>query len=280
MTGIMRSSTIASGRCFCAIATPRRPSSASRTSCPIRSRLSRRSDRTSGSSSITSTRAMPAPPPSRAPGGRGFPSHRVHRQTTQPPGYPTTRKSPRRTSPERGMSALTCWEALPSLVRGKERARVLKVSQKLEYAMRAMIELAVRRDDDHLVPAREIAENQQVPLRFLEQQLGALARAGLVESFRGAGGGCRIARDPAEITVAQIADAIEGQIYPVFCLEPSDHTCFADSRCGLQGFWADVARAVQQVFEETTVADLAARHRKMSPGRVMVSPEALVSRLN
>ena len=67
--------------------------------------------------------------------------------------------------------------------------------------MRAMIELANRRDDGTLVPAREIAERQQIPLRFLEQQLGALSKAGLVESFRGAGGGCRIARDPAEITV-------------------------------------------------------------------------------
>src|SRR4026208_735064 len=106
------------------------------------------------------------------------------------------------------------------------------------------------------------------------------AGRGRGESFRGAGGGCRIARDPDRITVAEIADAIEGQIYPVFCLEPSDHTCFADSRCGLQGFWADVATAVQQVFERTTVADLAARHREMSPGTVMVSPEELLSRLN
>lgn len=157
---------------------------------------------------------------------------------------------------------------------------MLKISQKLEYAIRAMIELAERRGDDTLVPAREIAERQQIPLRFLEQQLGSLSRAGLVESFRGAGGGCRISGDPATITVAQIADAIEGQIYPVFCLEPSDHTCFADSRCGLQGFWADVARAVQEVFERTTVADLAARHRKMAPGPVVLSPEQLLSRLN
>lgn len=155
---------------------------------------------------------------------------------------------------------------------------MLKVSQKLEYAMRAMIELAQRRDEGVLVPARLIAEHQQVPLRFLEQQLGALSKAGLVESFRGAGGGCRIARDPSEITVREIADAIEGQIYPVFCLEPSDHTCFADSRCGLQGFWGDVARAVQKVFEETTVADLAARHRGMAPGPVLVSPEKLLIR--
>src|SRR5204863_5539649 len=117
---------------------------------------------------------------------------------------------------------------------------MLKVSQKLEYAMRAMIELAQRRADDVLVPAREIAERQQVPLRFLEQQLGALSKAGLVESFRGSGGGCRLARAPEDITVAQIADAIEGQIHPMFCLEPSDLTCFQDSRCGLQGFWGEV----------------------------------------
>jgi Rrf2 family protein len=157
---------------------------------------------------------------------------------------------------------------------------MLKVSQKLEYAIRALIELAEARDEGSLVPAREIAERQQIPLRFLEQQLGALSRSGLVESFRGAGGGCRIARDPAEITIAEVADAIEGQLYPVFCLEPSDHTCFADSRCGLQGFWADVARAVQDVFERTTVADLAARHRQMTPGPVVLSPEQLLSRLN
>jgi Rrf2 family protein len=157
---------------------------------------------------------------------------------------------------------------------------VLKVSQKLEYAMRAMIELAQRRDEAVLVPAREIAERQQVPVRFLEQQLGALSKAGLVESFRGAGGGCRLARDPAEITMADIADAIEGQIFPMFCLEPSDHTCFQDSRCGLQGFWADVARAVQQVFEDTTVADLAARHRGITSGPTLIAPDQLLSRLN
>jgi Rrf2 family protein len=157
---------------------------------------------------------------------------------------------------------------------------VLKVSQKLEYAMRAMIELAQRRDEGVLVSAREIAERQQIPVRFLEQQLGALSKAGLVESFRGAGGGCRLARDPAEITMAEIADAIEGQIFPMFCLEPSDHTCFADSRCGLQGFWADVARAVQQVFQETTVADLAARHRGVTSGPTLIAPDQLLSRLN
>ncbi|MBI3648056.1 MAG: Rrf2 family transcriptional regulator [Actinobacteria bacterium] len=159
---------------------------------------------------------------------------------------------------------------------------MLKVSQKLEYAMRAMIELAQRRAEAEgtLVPAREIAERQQIPLRFLEQQLGALSKAGLVESFRGSGGGCRLAKEPEAITVADIADAIEGQMFPMFCLEPSDHTCFQDSRCGLQGFWGDVARAIQGVFEQTTVADMVSRHRKMTPERHLIAPEALLSRLS
>jgi Rrf2 family protein len=157
---------------------------------------------------------------------------------------------------------------------------LLKISQKLEYAMRAMIELAIRRDSGQLVPAREIALAQQVPLRFLEQQLGALHKAGLVESFRGAGGGCRLARDPAHITVADIADAIEGQLFPMFCLEPSDHTCFQDSRCGLQGFWGDVAQAIEGVLRETTVADLALRHQQQGGGKLVFSKTELLSRLS
>lgn len=157
---------------------------------------------------------------------------------------------------------------------------MLKVSQKLEYAMRAMIELAQRASEEGLIPAREIAERQQIPARFLEQQLGALSKAGLVESFRGAGGGCRLARPADAITMAEVADAIEGQIYPMFCLEPSDHTCFQDSMCGLQGFWADVARAIDDVFRRTTVADLAVRHQGAFPGRVFVRPEELLTRPN
>ncbi|HXY72432.1 MAG TPA: Rrf2 family transcriptional regulator [Actinomycetota bacterium] len=141
---------------------------------------------------------------------------------------------------------------------------MLKVSQKTEYAMRAMIELAVRRqaDEEGLVPARSIADSQQIPLRFLEQQLGALHKAGLVESFRGAGGGCRLARDPADIRVADVVDAIEGPMYPMTCLDAGDHTCFQDAQCGLQELWGDVHLAIRQVFERMTVADLATRHRR------------------
>jgi Rrf2 family protein len=151
---------------------------------------------------------------------------------------------------------------------------VFKIPQKTEYALRAMIELAMQREKG-LISAREIAESKRIPLWFLEQQLGALAKGGLVESFRGAGGGCRLAREPQQITIADIVDAIEGPSYPMYCLNPGDHTCWQDSRCGLQELWGDVRVAVREVFERTTLADLEERHRRVA--QPMFSPAELTS---
>jgi Rrf2 family protein len=153
---------------------------------------------------------------------------------------------------------------------------MLRISQKTEYAMRAMIELAIRSQrGDSLVPARAIAEAQRIPLRFLEQQLGTLHKAGLVESFRGAGGGCRLAREPSSIRMADVVDAIEGALYPMYCLQEEDHTCFQDGKCGLQELWGDVYLAIRQVFEQTTLAVLAERHKKRAEPP-MWAPDELI----
>jgi Rrf2 family transcriptional regulator, cysteine metabolism repressor len=153
---------------------------------------------------------------------------------------------------------------------------MLRISQKLEYATRAVIELANRETEGALVSAREIAEAQQIPQRFLEQQLGTLAKAGIIESHRGAGGGCRLAKPASETSMAEIADAIEGVFYPMFCLEPGDATCFQDSKCGLQGMWNEVQAAVRTVFKNTSVADLAARRKR--PGPVFGTTDMLRAR--
>lgn len=152
---------------------------------------------------------------------------------------------------------------------------MFRVSQKTEYALRAMVELALRGGTAPL-PAREISTAQGIPLRFLEQQLAHLHKAGLVESFRGAGGGCRLARDASVIRVADVVDAMEGPYFPMFCLEPENHTCVQDSRCGLQELWGDVHTAVREVFERTTIQDLAVRHRRLSPESPIWAPEHLL----
>ena len=152
---------------------------------------------------------------------------------------------------------------------------MLKISQKTEYALRAMIELG--RHPDKLTSAREISEAQHIPLRFLEQQLGSLSKAGLVESFRGAGGGCRLSKAPQQIKVADVVDAIEGPFYPMFCLDPGDHTCWQDARCGLQDLWGEVRVAVRGVFERITLAELATRHDRLTHAQPVFSPEELLT---
>jgi len=151
---------------------------------------------------------------------------------------------------------------------------MFRVSQKTEYALRAMVELAGH--PEGLVSAKDIAAAQGIPLRFLEQQLSTLHKADLVESFRGSGGGCRLARDPARIRVAEVIDVMEGDLYPMHCVDHDDHTCFQDGRCGLQELWSEVHLAVRGVFERTTVAELAERHRHAASGAPMFRPEDLV----
>ncbi len=152
---------------------------------------------------------------------------------------------------------------------------MFRVSQKTEYALRAMVELALRQGQGP-IPAREISAAQGIPLRFLEQQLSQLHKAGLVESFRGAGGGCRLSSHASEIRVSEVVDAMEGSFYPMYCVSTDDHTCFQDSRCGLQELWGDVHVAVRQVFERTTIADLARRHRQLAPASPVWSAEDLL----
>lgn len=141
---------------------------------------------------------------------------------------------------------------------------MLRFSLKTEYALRALMELAERRADGH-IPARQIAETQNIPLRFLEHQLAALHKAGIVDSQRGAAGGCALARDPSEIRIADVVELFEGPIAAMYCLEEHDERCVQSHQCGLQELWARVDNAVRAVFEQTTLADITTRHRELQP---------------
>src|ERR1051326_3531923 len=141
---------------------------------------------------------------------------------------------------------------------------MLRFSLRSEYGLRAMMELA-RRQGEGPVPARQIATSQHIPVRLLEHQLAAVHKAGLVDSFRGAGGGCSLARDPSTITVADVIEVLEGPLAAMFCLDPRDETCWQSHACGLQELWGRVESAVQQVFLQTTIADLVSRHEELQP---------------
>lgn len=126
------------------------------------------------------------------------------------------------------------------------------------------MELAARRGEGP-VPARELAKNQRVPLRFLEHQLAALHKAGIVVSHRGAGGGAELARDAESIRISEVIETLEGPLYAMYCLDPADESCPQTHHCGLQGLWGEVEAAVRGVFERTTLADLTTRHVAKQP---------------
>jgi len=142
---------------------------------------------------------------------------------------------------------------------------MLRFSLGTEYGLRALMELAARADEGH-VPARVIAAAQGIPSRFLEHQLAALHKAGIIESQRGATGGYALARPADEVRVADVIEVLEGPVAPMVCLEPHDESrCEHTHQCGLQELWTRVEEAVRGVLEQTTIAELVSRHRELQP---------------
>jgi Rrf2 family transcriptional regulator, cysteine metabolism repressor len=121
---------------------------------------------------------------------------------------------------------------------------VLVITSKSPYAVRALTELA-RRGDAAPVPIGEIARAREIPVQFLEGLFATLRRAGILQSQRGVKGGYSFARPPAEVTLLEVVELLEGELG-------------ADA-AGSGPIWTDVADAVRGVLGGSTIADLAER---------------------
>src|SRR3984885_7740310 len=130
-------------------------------------------------------------------------------------------------------------------------------STKAEYGVRVMVELA-RRGGAQPIALAEIAEHEGLPLAYLEHLVARLRRAGLVESRRGAHGGYLLARDPNQITMAEVVEALEGAIAPVECITSSPDGTVRCSResdpdhvCTTKLLWTRVRAAIVKTLRET-----------------------------
>ena len=128
--------------------------------------------------------------------------------------------------------------------------------------MRAMMELAMR-NSDGLIGAKEIASRQQIPERFLEQQITALKRAGLVMSQRGASGGCSLARRADEITVLEVIEALDGLVIDMNCIGDKVHNCSQFAQCVIQEVWQESQLKLREYLRSVTIADLVQRQGKL-----------------
>jgi Rrf2 family protein len=142
----------------------------------------------------------------------------------------------------------------------------MKLSVKGEYALRAILVLALHYPDDSLVHIPEISKKQNIPRRFLEQILNDLKSAGIVESRRGVGGGYRLRRRPERITLAEVIRHIEGPLAPVGCVSERFYakcSCPDESRCAIRSVMKEVRDAIVDVMEHVTFADLVQRWDKL-----------------
>ena len=132
----------------------------------------------------------------------------------------------------------------------------MKFFTKSRYALRVMIELA-RHSQTQCIPLKFIAEKQNISLKYLEQIIVPLSRAGLVRSERGSQGGYRLALEPAKCTAGQVLRAIEGSLAPVECLDPAGKTCEFRDRCPSVEFWRGMGECIDGYADSVTLEDLA-----------------------
>jgi len=159
----------------------------------------------------------------------------------------------------------------------------VRVTTRTRYAIRALYDLAFHRRGQSAL-AKEIAARQQIPLRFLEQILQDLRRAGLVEARRGPRGGYALARPPAEVSVADVLRAVRGPLEEMLGVEgPAPKPRAGASRAGSAAgagadpvddipalVWAEVGTRLIDVLEQTTLADFVARAEAVGVRRAVL----------
>jgi Rrf2 family protein len=129
----------------------------------------------------------------------------------------------------------------------------VQISARADYAVRALLVLAAH--DPATTKSDVLAEAQQLPKKFLEAILAACRRGGLLLSQRGAEGGYRLARPPAEIAIGDIIRAVDGPLAGVRGARP-ETAGYAGEAEHLQTVWVAVRASVRSVLDEVSVADV------------------------
>lgn len=133
----------------------------------------------------------------------------------------------------------------------------MKVSTKGRYALRFLINIAARTDGKP-VSIKDVAAQEEISEKYLEQITSVLNSGGLVKSTRGPQGGYLLRKAPEDITVGMVLRLTEGGISPVACLEQMNSSANAEARCSTIGLWRRLDKAIRDVVDTTTIADLVA----------------------
>ncbi len=131
----------------------------------------------------------------------------------------------------------------------------MELTRKGEYAIRGIIYLA-QQPPGKMALISEIAEAAEVPQTFLAKIFQSFAKLGIVNSFRGTGGGFTLGRPASRITLREVVEAVEGPIMPNRCLMDNG-SCDRGIECLVHPVWRKVQSQVVQILESVTIEELA-----------------------
>lgn len=129
----------------------------------------------------------------------------------------------------------------------------MRISARADYAIRALVELAF--DTGRPLSCEAVAASQQIPYRFLKAVMGDLRRVGLVRSQRGCEGGYWLGRDAASITLADVVDAVDGELMNVHGASP-DGLVYPEPAHRIAVVWHAIQVRTEEILAGVTIADL------------------------
>jgi Rrf2 family protein len=140
----------------------------------------------------------------------------------------------------------------------------MRFSTKTRYALRLMLDLALN-SNDTFVSLKDISARQEISVKYLEQIVMQLTRAGLLKSSRGPLGGYKLSRPPSEYTPGDVIRGVEGNLAVVTCLDGTPNPCHRAGYCTTVRFWEGLNKAVNDYVDSTTLEELADAYRKNIP---------------
>lgn len=131
----------------------------------------------------------------------------------------------------------------------------MMISTKGRYALRFMADLALHRNGGY-IPLKEVADRQDISVKYLERIALSLTQQGLIESTHGKGGGYKLVREPEDYTVLEILETTEGDLAPVACLQCGSSTCTREAECPTIEMWKGFNKITREYFTSITLSDL------------------------
>lgn len=130
------------------------------------------------------------------------------------------------------------------------------ISTKGRYALRVMIDIAIHSDEKY-ISLKDISARQEISVKYLEQVIALLNKAGFLQSMRGNNGGYRLTKKPSEYTAGDILRAAEGTLAPIACLRNESNSCERQNSCSTISFWQNYYKTVNDYVDSVTLQDLA-----------------------